>query len=124
MFLQLEFWYDGLKGDEESKECNAALIAAEEHTDLLSQRLETFYFHLKHAYSWPDGSLYKYLKVDALPNESNEDTKKRVYHFLKDILQEMGLSDHLRVEKIYDAKPEDNPSKAGCKTLDEYFEAA
>jgi hypothetical protein len=66
----------------------------------------------KHAYSWPDGSLYQYVQWDAEKQDLNtilNETMARIQ-----LRQITGF-------KLYPADPKEDPHKADYKTLEEYF---
>jgi len=99
---------------EESEKAQRALTAAENEVDSALKGLET-----KHAYSWPDGSLYKYIRIDGPVDIS----------VLRQALAAL-LKPHptVKVIDVCESSADSNPHK-GCpycpewmKTLEEYFD--
>jgi hypothetical protein len=66
----------------------------------------------KHAYSWPDGSLYHYVQWDA--------EKQDLDMVLNETMSRIQLR-QITGFKLYPSDPKEDPHKADCKTLEEYF---
>lgn len=66
----------------------------------------------KHAYSWPDGSLYQYVQWDA--------EKQDLDKVLNEAMGRIQLR-HITGYKLYPADADEDPHKSDCKTLEEYF---
>lgn len=94
---------------------------------------ETTQFVLKHQYSWPDGSLYKYVAIPraelerVIQNSSFskdvEDKNTRAtaaYEILRSVFP--GDTDNgIRLSVVQEVPKTQDPHKFGCKTVEEYF---
>lgn len=106
-YYDLDFYYPGPYGDPEDKEANQALQDAKKIISKIADQLAPE-ISILHAYSWPDGSLFKYARA-----EEHIDIQTR----MNQILQGTGLT--VRVRR---ANSNTDPHKLDCKTLVEYFE--
>ena len=96
----------GEDGDPPSK-----ISAAEEEIDKLAIQILPE-IEIKHEYSFPDGSLYKYAKseLDALDFITR----------LEDKIISMGLS-LIKIQQCNEIPATSDPWKHNCKTVEEYF---
>ena len=70
---------------------------------------KTLQLNMKHAYGWPDGSLWKFIKTDL-----SIDT-------IRDSLNLALEDNNISVGVIVEKDPASDPWKAGSKTLEDYF---
>lgn len=131
-YYSVDFYYRGptcnIEDDEEGS-ANRALSAAEKEVDVLFKSIADV--EMRHQYSWhasrrssggysarrllwwPDGSLYKYVRTDKLDAFSVDRLRARI--------KELGLT-IIDVSSVREVSSEENPWKAECKTLKEYFD--
>lgn len=123
MFFLTEFWYEGKKVSEECQESIAALDKGERNVKMVAQRLLQHGITTRHAYSWPDGSLYYFFKAQLLGHEKEAGVViVRITRMITETLQEFGMAKSLGVREIGEITSNHDPHKEGCKTVREYFE--
>lgn len=89
------------------KQADKDLQAAIERLEIL---LDNARVEWKHAYAWPDGSLYVYIK----------DERDRLS--LRDHLSIAFNDDNLAIRHLSPEQPDTKVFKANCETLEEYFD--
>lgn len=114
-YFHVSFFYAGLKGNECIRECNDALCAADKNVKKLKAALAAKGIQMKHAYSWPDGSYYMYLRT---PKKT---TTVDVNLLLEFHLAKLRITD-LSVEKVLLADGRRNPHKYNCRTLKQFMD--
>ena len=111
-YFIVEFSYTGprvniISDNKATDDASDALIAADQ---LVMDKLQLEQgIQCKHAYSWPDGSLYKYVKTDL--------EQEQLTQLLNRVFEGSGI----QVTSVAANQPGDDPMKHGCRTLDEYF---
>lgn len=109
-YFQLEFDYPGPYGDIEDEAANAAIGKAEREWVRIVKAMPDSGTKFLHAYCFPDGSFYKFVRTDKSETE------------LKEYLRKHLEGSDLCLQKIYIEDPTDDPYKVGCDTLKEYFD--
>lgn len=104
-YYQIEFDYYSSSFHTDSREAEEDLYIAEKEVNRILKETKVLF---KHAYCWPDGSLYKFVKC------TKEELEK-----VKDAFNNQ--SDICRIRNIREQEPTTNPYKHGCSTLEEYF---
>lgn len=109
-YYMIDFDYDwpscGIIPDKESSLANRK---ADIKVNAAAKRLG---INMLHAYSWPDGSLYKYIKTELSADEVRMALDSQLY--------DSGVS----VNSITERSGDEDPYKAYSKTLKEYFDNA
>lgn len=113
-YYSISFYYPGpragiLTDSEDQMPAIEACLNAENKVEELLRKIPKT--TMKHAYSWPDGSMSKYLKSEFSMREILEHT---------DVL--FADSD-IRVTGIGEPSPGSRPYKAGHETLKSYMDA-
>jgi len=111
-YFNVSFSYQGpcvnIIGEDEAS--NRASDACQKADHIVTDTLKGASVRFKHAYAWPDGSLYKYVMTDLDQPE------------LRQQLNKLFENSEVSISTIYESKPEDDPWKCGIKTVAEYFE--
>ena len=106
-YFMVQFGYDGPRSNfPESKKANDACWKAGDQAEALLRSIPGI--KVAHAYSWPDGSCYKYACGDMSKDELYQEAHKRLTEFLYSVL-------------VTEQDPEKDPFKCGCETLREYL---
>ena len=106
-YYMIDFGYDGPIGDCEDIDASKANCDADKKVHVAAKALG---FNMLHAYSWPDGSLYKYMMSDLSIQELKAAFDSQ--------LNDSGVS----ANSITERHADEDPYKAYYKTLKEYFE--
>ena len=109
-YFHFEFNYDGsivniVSDNDATHKASADLSAA---SNKAKEALNNLNIENLHAYAWPDGSLYRFVRTEMEENE-----------LWKAVNQ--ALPEGVRISRIYSASADDDPHKMNCKTLEEYF---
>lgn len=122
-YFQLSFSYSGpvvnmLDDDEESVDASKANTAANKNAVIVLDRLKQDgkIIEHKHAYSWPDGSLYRFVSAPDTLDDS------ALHSLVSKTIQTCRFQDDLRIMRVYCEKPDKDPNKVSYKTLAEYME--
>lgn len=110
-YFSISFAYKGRKCNfpiDEDHDPSLKLLAAEKAVEKL---FETLKIDFLHEYSWPDGSLYKYVRTEL----DSETLKSKLCS---------QLSNYPELVSIYinEVNPNTNPWKHGYSTVKKYFE--
>lgn len=119
-YYLLHFTYDGPRGRGplggiDDPECSDACMDADLYVENVLERIEEIAnIRFLHAYSWPDGSLYKYAKSAVALDMSTFEM----------IWDEVTKGDeHMagRVRAMTESSPNADPYKYNANTLEQYF---
>jgi hypothetical protein len=110
-YFQLGFGYVGsiVTIVSENKATHKASVELEAAIQKVMEALDAIEVEHLHAYAWPDGSLYRFIRTEM--GEQELCTK----------INE-ALGEGLCIEDVYVQSPEKDPYKGNCNTLEEYFE--
>ena len=112
-YSQVEWHYKGpFQNMPDDEEPNDAMVAAGDAEVEAMCILGLARLRWKHAYSWPDGSLYHYVQWDA--------EKQDLDKILNEAMSRIQCN-QIKSFKLYPSDPKEDPHKADCKTLEDYF---
>lgn len=107
-YYLLDFFYKGpFSNSGVGGGASRALVTAEK---AVVKTLARGGFDFRHAYSWPDGSLYFYLRTDLSGKEVEGQLEAA-----------FPIESNVHVAKVHDALATENPHKHPCATLEDYF---
>lgn len=99
-------------GDDDDPATLAADKALREAEKMLSDALAAADIDFRHAYAWPDGSLYKFVRTER----SQTDLISDIELALKPHAARIGIGEVLAIDSAHD------PQKSDVRTVAEYFE--
>jgi len=110
-YFSAEFGYSGsvvniVSENEATKRADADLTKAIQEVEGALDRAGVEHLH---AYAWPDGSLYRFIRTELDWPELHDKISAE-------------LGENLNLLSVYNKNPSDNPYKFGCPTLKDYFE--